>query len=153
MANVLLVKGLERHAQRLTLEVEREQREHVLEAPIDPVAHEQIDEVAGKTAVYAPVPEPRKKDAKGNEVKSDPHQPKPDDSPAVAAWRTRMGTEDAKRIYVQRSAVAERTNADLRGHRRLDRLNVRGLAKVKPVVLLAALTFNALRMIAEGVLT
>lgn len=95
--------------------------------------------------IYAPVPEPRKKDV-------DRYAPKPDDSPAVAAWRVRMGTKEAKRIYVQRAAVAERTNADLRGHRGLDRLNVRGLVKVKAVVLLAALTFNALRMIAEGVL-
>ena len=54
---------------------------------------------------------------------------------------------------MERAATAERTNADLRGHRGLDRLNVRGLAKVKSVVLLAALTFNALRMIAEGLLS
>jgi hypothetical protein len=40
-----------------------------------------------------------------------------------------MGTEGAKRIYIQRGAVAERTNADLRVHRRLDRLNVRGLVR------------------------
>ncbi len=92
---------------------------------------------------YAPVPEPR------NE-KVDRHAPKKDDSQAVAAWRVRMGTKEAKGIYVERAATAERTNADLRGHRGLDRLNVRGLAKVKSVVLLAALTFNALRMIAEG---
>ncbi len=111
------------------------------------VSHDNIEAITERGAVaYAPVPEPK-------DPKVDRHQPKPDDSPAVAAWRTRMGTEDAKRIYVQRSAVAERTNADLRGHRGLDRLNVRGLAKVKPVVLLAAVTFNALRMIAEGVLT
>ncbi len=59
-----------------------------------------------------------------------------------------MGTKSAKRIYVQRGSVAERTGADLRGHRGLDRLNVRGLVKVKAVALLAALTFNVLRMIA-----
>jgi hypothetical protein len=64
-----------------------------------------------------------------------------------------MGTEDAKRIYVQRAVLAERTNADLRGHRGLDRLNVRGLAKVKSVVLLAALSFNVLRLLAGGGLT
>lgn len=92
---------------------------------------------------YAPVPEPK-------DDKVDRYAPKRGDSPAVAAWRRRMGTESAKRIYVQRGAVAERTNADLRGHRGLDRLNVRGLAKVKSVVLLAALTFNVLRMIAAG---
>jgi transposase len=93
--------------------------------------------------VYAPPPKPRKSDI-------DPTAPKRGDSPPVAAWRRRMGTESAKRIYVQRGAVAERTNADLRLHRGLDRLNVRGLAKVKSVVLFAALTFNVLRMIASG---
>jgi len=50
-------------------------------------------------------------------------------------------------------ASPERTNADLRVHRGLDRLNVRGLAKVKAVVLLAALSFNILRMIASGAMT
>lgn len=58
-----------------------------------------------------------------------------------------MGTESPKRIYIQRGAVAERTNADARLPRGLDRLNARGLAKVKSVVLLAALTFNVLRML------
>lgn len=102
---------------------------------------EAIAERCGKA--YAPVPEP-------HDEKVDRYAPKPGDSPPVAAWRRRMGTESAKRIYLQRGAVAERTNADLRGHRGLDRLNVRGLAKVKAVVLLAALTFNVLRMIAAG---
>jgi len=106
-----------------------------------------IEVLAERDAVaYAPVPEPR------NET-VERYAPKEDDSPAVAAWRVRMGSDTAKRIYVQRGATAERTNADLRGHRGLDRLNVRGLAKVKSVVLLAALTFNALRMISEGILT
>lgn len=103
---------------------------------------EVISERCGKA--YAPVPKPR------NES-NDRYVAKPDDSPPVAAWRRRMGTESAKRIYVQRGATAERTNADLRGHRKLDRMNVRGLVKVKAVVLLAALTFNLLRMISAGV--
>lgn len=111
------------------------------------VSLDNIEAIAERGALaYAPVPEPRSKNVER-------YQPKPDDSPAVAAWRARMGTESAKRIYVERGAVAERTNADLRVHRGLDCLNVRGLRKVKSVVLLAALAFNALRMIAEGVLT
>jgi IS5 family transposase len=64
-----------------------------------------------------------------------------------------MKDEDGKRVYMQRAALAERTNADLRGHRRLDRLNVRGLVKVKAVVLLGALAFNLTRLLAAGVLT
>jgi transposase len=96
--------------------------------------------------VYAPVPKPR------NEA-TDRHAPKRGDGPAVAAWRVRMGTEEAKRIYRNRAATAERTNADLRRHRGLDIMNVRGSAKVTSVVLLAALTFNCLRMASQGWLT
>ena len=83
----------------------------------------------------------------------DPYEPKAGDSPAVAAWRVRMKSEDGKRVYKQRAALAERTNADLRGHRKLDRLNVRGLVKVKAVVLLGALAFNLMRLLAAGGLT
>ena len=92
---------------------------------------------------YAPVPMPRKAGV-------DPHAPKSGDTPEVAAWRRRMGTKEAKRIYVQRGVLAERTNADLRGHRALDRLNVRGLVKVKTVVLLAALSFNLMKLVTIG---
>ncbi|MFM7849928.1 MAG: hypothetical protein ACKO8N_15440, partial [Rubrivivax sp.] len=50
-----------------------------------------IDAVADKTEVYAPVPEARaKKDDKGNEDQQDKHEPKPDDSAAVASWQQRM---------------------------------------------------------------
>lgn len=91
--------------------------------------------------LYAPVPTPKDKTI-------DPYEPKPEDSSAVAAWRVRMKGEDGKRVYLQRAALAERTNADLRGHRRLDRLSVRGLEKVKAVVLLAALSFNLMRLLA-----
>jgi transposase len=108
------------------------------------VTHENIEVVSARGAtIYAPP-------AKSRNPKIDPCEPKKDDPPAVAAWRLRMKTEDAKRIYVQRGAVAERTNADLRVHRRLDRLNVTGLVKVKSVVLLAALTYNVLRLISAG---
>jgi len=108
------------------------------------VTFKNIDVITDRGAtVYAPVPKPRKEGV-------DPHVPKRDDSSAVASWRVRMGTEQAKRLYVQRGVLAERTNADLRGHRGLDRLNVRGLAKVKAVVLLSALSFNLMRMVAGG---
>ena len=62
-------------------------------------AHEQIDAVAGKTEVYAPVPEPRpKKDEQGNQVQQDKHQPKADDCEAVAQWRQRMANAQAKEV-------------------------------------------------------
>jgi transposase len=92
---------------------------------------------------YAPVPAPKDKSV-------DRYEPKPGDSPSVAAWRVRMKSEDARRIYVQRGALAERTNAELRVHRGLDRLNVRGLAKVKTVVLLGALALNLMKLLSIG---
>jgi transposase len=109
-------------------------------------AHEQLDTVAGKTEVYAPVPEPRaKKDEQGNEGRHDKHQPKPDDSEAVASWRVRMASEEAKEIYKQRAATAECVNAQAR-NRGLLRMPVRGLAKARCVVGLFVLAHNLLRM-------
>ncbi len=119
-------------------------------------AHEQIDAVADKTEVYAPVPEPRvKKDAKqdaknegpGNEVQQDKHQPKPGDSEAVAQWRARMASDEAKAIYKQRAATAECVNAQAR-NRGLLRMPVRGLSKVRSVVGLFVLAHNLMRMVA-----
>ena len=82
-------------------------------------AHEQIDAVADKTEVYAPVPEPRaskevKKGEQAHPVQQDKHQPKPDDSPAVAQWRQRMASSEAAEIYKQRAATAECVNAQAR---------------------------------------
>lgn len=108
-------------------------------------AHEQIDAVAGKTEVYAPVPEPRaKRDEQGNEVQQDKHQRKPDDSDAVASWRARMASEEAKDIYKQRAATAECVNAQAR-NRGLLRMPVRGLAKVRSAVGLFVLAHNLMR--------
>lgn len=109
-------------------------------------AHEQIDAVAAKTEVYAPVPEPRaKKDPQGNELAQDKHQPKPDDSAAVAQWRRRMATPEAQAIYRQRAATAECVNAQTR-NRGLLRMPVRGLPKVLSVVGLFVLAHNLMRM-------
>lgn len=111
-------------------------------------AHEQLDAVAGKTEVYAPVPEPRaKKGAPGNDLVQDKHQPKPEDSPAVSQWRQRMGSDEAKQLYKLRAATAECVNAQAR-NRGLQQLPVRGLPKVRCVLLLFALTHNLMRAVA-----
>ena len=111
-------------------------------------AHEQIDAVADKTEVYAPVPEARaKKDTQGNEVKQDKHAPRPDDSAAVAQWRQRMATPEAKELYKLRAATAECVNAQAR-NRGLQRMPVRGLSKMRCVVLLFALAHNLMRTLA-----
>ena len=84
-------------------------------------AHAQIDALAHKTEVYAPVPEPRPAKAKqratdrgDDEPLSTPpnrYKPKPDDSPAVAAWRQRMGSDAARAIYKEHATTAECVNA------------------------------------------
>ena len=97
-----------------------------------------------EVTLYAPVPKPRPGDMR------DPHAPRPDDSAAVAAWRERMGTDEAKAIYKQRAATAETVNADAKAHRGFDRLTVRGLDKVLGSASLFALTYNILRLITLG---
>jgi hypothetical protein len=104
------------------------------------VGHDQIDRVGDVTTVYGPVPEPKDKTV-------DPHQAKASDSKAVAAWRERMGTEAAKAIYKKRAATAECVNAQSR-NRGLQQFRVRGLAKVKCVMLIFALAHNLMRMAA-----
>jgi transposase len=103
-------------------------------------AHEQLDQVAEKTTVYAPVP-------KSKDPAVDPHEPKPGDSEAVAAWRKRMDTGEAKAIYKERAATAECVNAHAR-NRGLGQFRVRGTAKVRCVLLFHALAQNLMRTLA-----
>lgn len=111
-------------------------------------AHEQLNAVADKTEVCAPVPEPRaRKDDQGNEVEQDKHAPKSEDSVAVAQWRQRMATPEAKALYKLRAATAECVNAQAR-NRGLQRMPVRGLGKMRCVVLLFALAHNLMRTLA-----
>jgi transposase len=100
-------------------------------------AHEQIEQAAEHTLVYAPVPKPKDPD-------SDPHARKEDDSDAVGEWRERMGNDVAKEIYKERAATAECVNA-LARQRGLTRLRVRTTAKVRCVLLLHALAHNLMR--------
>jgi transposase len=90
--------------------------------------------------VYGPV-EPPRTETSGRTA----YDPRPDDTPAVAAWRQRMGTDDGKAIYRQRSGIAEWTNAQLRFRHGLQRFTVRGVDRVTSVVLLLAVTHNLLR--------
>ena len=76
-----------------------------------------------------------------------PDAPRPGDRPAVAAWRQRMGTAEAKEIYTQRAATAECVNAHTR-HRGFWSVLVRGLAKVKAIPLWHGLAHNLLRTVA-----
>ncbi|HEY4153306.1 MAG TPA: IS1182 family transposase [Pseudolysinimonas sp.] len=84
--------------------------------------------------VYAPVPEPK-------DPTRDRHQPLPTDRPVIGKWRTRMGTEAGQEVYRQRAATIECVNAQAR-NRGLLRLLVRGVEKVKTVVLWFAVAHN-----------
>ena len=131
--------------------------------------------MAGKTELYAPVPKnkvPKAKDSGKDGPKVElasavagqagtddtPKQmvvpapvsefePKPGDSQAVAHWRRRMDSDEAREIYRHRAATAECVNAQAR-NRGLLRMPVRGLPKVKCFVRLFVLAHNLLRMAA-----
>ena len=63
------------------------------------------------------------------------------DSVAVGEWRERMQTEEAKAVYKLRAQTAEWVNAQFRAQG-LTQLLVRGLEKVRAVVLMHAITHN-----------
>jgi transposase len=72
----------------------------------------------------------------------DPAEPRPKDSAAVARWRQKMTTDEAKQIYKRRS-ICELVHAQLRNHR-ADRLYLRGRAKVETWMRWFALASNIL---------
>jgi transposase len=101
---------------------------------------EQIDTAAQRDCViYAPVVKPK-------DPERDPHVALPTDSPAIADWRQRMGTAEAKQIYKLRGATAECVNAIAR-NRGLQQLRVRGQIKAKAVLLWYAIAHNLMRRV------
>ena len=98
-----------------------------------------IDAVAARGGlIYAPPMKPAKPRAAGTRSR---HK----DSPAVAEWRGRMETDEAKLLYRQRAAMAETVNADLRQWRTLDCIRLRGRLKALGQAMMNALTYNLLR--------
>ena len=93
---------------------------------------------ASGSQLYAPVKPPKN-------PKYDPYRPRRSDSPAVAEWRARMATAEAKEVYKQRAATAECVNAQAR-NRGLRQFLVRGKLKAKAIVLWYALAHNLSRM-------
>jgi hypothetical protein len=108
------------------------------------VALDDIEKATAEgTEVYAPVAKPKDPDR-------DPHTPLSDDAPAVAQWRQRMGTDEAKEIYKQRAATAECVNAIAR-NRGFQRFLVRGTHKARAVALWYAIAHNMMRGLSLGV--
>lgn len=75
----------------------------------------------------------------------DPYARRATDNDAMAAFRERMRTDEAKAVLKQRPSIAEFPNAECR-NRGLQQFRVRGLAKVCAVALWHAITFNFMRM-------
>ena len=92
--------------------------------------------------VFAPIRELDKQLRQGK----DPYAPKRGEGPEVVAWRQRMKTPEACQKYKQR-AKCEWSSACCR-NRGLHQFVVRGLAKVKTVVLWYVLAHNLFRMVA-----
>jgi transposase len=100
-------------------------------------------EVERRVRVLAPVPEPK-------DETRDRYAPLPSDSPAVAAWRQRMGTDEAKETYKLRAATVECVNAQARNSNGVYLVRVRGQAKVRCVALWVAITHNLLIWIRDA---
>jgi hypothetical protein len=90
------------------------------------------------TIIYAPVQKSRKEEGKSC------YERQPRDTDAVAQWRQRMSTAAAQEIYKDRAATAECVNA-LARNRGMRHFLVRGLRKIKAVVLWFALAHNLVR--------
>lgn len=87
--------------------------------------------------LYLPPKPPRDPEKYGSE-----YEPRKTDSEAVKQWRQRMATEQSREIYKDRAATSETVNADLKTHRGLVQLTVRGVAKAQCVALWCALAYN-----------
>jgi transposase len=101
------------------------------------------DAAAQDVTLYVPPKPPRDPDRAGEEF-----TPKAAESPVLGDWRQRMGSEAGKEIYKERAATSETVNADLRTHRGMERMPVRGLTKAKCVALWCAMAYNILHFAA-----
>ena len=84
---------------------------------------------------------------KGNQADkstADAYAPRKDDTPEVLAWRERMASPEGQETLKKRGQVAELVHAVL-DQMNLARLRVRGLRKVRTVLLWFALAHNLLR--------
>jgi transposase len=132
-----MVEQLERH-------FDRRPQEYLVDGGFS--SKHDIEELQSHgTTAYTPIRDEENKRLKGQ----DPFAPLPGDSPIIAAWRQRMGTEAAQTIYKRRPSLAEFPNAVFR-NRGLKQFLVRGLNRVKAVTLWQVLAFNFTRIRSLG---
>jgi len=65
--------------------------------------------------------------------------------PEVIAWRERMETDEAKKLYRGRASLVELANAHQKSHHGITQVLVRGATKVTCVILLSAIASNILQ--------
>jgi len=94
-------------------------------------------ENAGEVELFVPPKPARSAARRGREL-----EPQRGDSPAVLRWKKRMASAEGQEIYKQRAATSETVNADLRTHRGLTPMTVRGTSKMRCVALWCALAYN-----------
>jgi transposase len=114
----------------------RKVHEHLLDGGYS--NKQQIERAAAEgTDVYVPPKPPRNTDKRASG-----YDPMPGEGQVLTDWRARMGSDEGQAIYKERSSTVETVNADLKTHRALGRLLVRGVAKAKCVALWSALAYN-----------
>lgn len=92
---------------------------------------------------------PAAKERQALKAGKDPYAPKKGDPPAVAGWRARMGTAEAKAVYARRAPVAEGVHAR-QSNRGWKRFRLRGLAKAGIEAMWQALAHNLCVIAARG---
>ena len=125
-------------SQPMREQVEQRTGEKVGEHLVDGgyIGLESVDQsAAAGTTLYAPVPKPKKEGV-------DRHEPKKTDSEAVADWRQRMGTPEARTLYKERASTVETANAEIKTCRGLKPFLVRGIRKAQCVALFSVLAYN-----------
>jgi hypothetical protein len=116
----------------------RKVREHLLDGgylKLQDIEKAQADSVE----LFVPPKQARREQDRGHEL-----DVRVGDSEAIVQWKERMSSESGKQVYRQRAATSETVNADLKMHRGLVQLTVRGLAKAKCVALWCALAYNVM---------
>lgn len=98
---------------------------------------------AGGVTLFVPPKPPRDKEKRGDE-----YAPMPGESQVLTDWRERMGSAEGQTIYKERASTVETVNADVKTHRGMDRLRVRGTKKAKCVALWLALAYNVIHFAA-----
>jgi transposase len=112
-------------------------KEHLADGGFSTLKDIEAVQTEHQTKVYTPVKDEKKKRQAG----ADPFAPRTSDSPALADWRQRMGTEQGQSTYQHRGETAEWVNARAR-QRGMHQFTVRGRAKVYAVVLWHILAHN-----------